>query len=88
MAEEAISRPFSATQSGVLLGEPWHVIGPTVTMFSGGEKPLYGFRGRDSGVGAPNPTYVGWTGESPSTAYSGPLAFGGPVVDVIVWRIK
>ena len=54
----------------------------------GGIPRLYSFRGRDSGVGAPFPTYVWWSGTTPTTSYGGPLTYGGPLVDIVCRRVR
>lgn len=61
---------------------------PTTVPFPGGTSALYRFRGRDGGAPPGVIAYVTWSGESPTATYSGPLTHGGPVVEVVFWRIR
>lgn len=54
----------------------------------GGAKPLYRFRGRDSGAPPGAPVYVSWTGNQTSTGYPDTPPYGGPVVDIVFRRVK
>ena len=53
----------------------------------GGETAQYCFRGVDSGFPGPGIAYVSWTGGSVDTAPP-PPPFGGPIVNIVVWRVK
>ena len=84
MAEEAISRPFSATNSGVRLGEPLAAIGPLSTPFAV-KRAKYLKRARDTG--SPGVVYVTWLASDPAEGYPGTPPGGGPLTDVVCTRI-
>lgn len=58
----------------------------TLEALQTGVKPIFRFRGKDSG--APGIHYVYWTSNQTSSSFPGSPPYGGPIVDVVFRRVR
>lgn len=86
MAAFNFTTPVSPTsaQTGMFFRRPMRAM---LVPFTNGQKPLYCFRGVDSGWTGAGVEYVSWTGTTPNTSPPAP-PYGGPVINIVYWRVK